>query len=240
MSETKEERVAAKAIELMIVDDHDLVRAGLRELIGGQEGIVLVGEAENGREVLERSLELRPDVLLVDIRLGDISGIEVVRRIKSDPAGADIACLMLTVYDDMDVAIESMRAGAIGYLLKDCTKEELLEAVRKASRGEIHLDPEISRKALEVLKADGVERLASFVKDKEKRELIGEPGDDRLTAREREVLRLVVQGYKYRDIGEELFISLTTVKTHVSNIYRKLGVEDRAGAILAVVKLGWI
>ncbi len=240
MNEVSKEEVAVKAIELMIVDDHDLVRAGLRELISGQEDIVLVGEAENGREVLERSLELRPDVLLVDIKLGDMSGIEVVRRIKGDESGEGIACLMLTVYDDMDVAIESMRAGAIGYVLKDCSKDELLEAVRKASRGEIHLDPEISRKALEVLKADGLERLASYVKTREKSELIGEPGDDILTPREREVLRLVVQGYKYRDIGEELFISLTTVKTHVSNIYRKLGVEDRAGAILAVVKLGWI
>ena len=224
----------------MIVDDHDLVRAGLRELISGQSDIVLVGEAENGREVLERSLELHPDVLLVDIKLGDMSGIEVVRRIKSDESGEGIACLMLTVYDDMDVAIESMRAGAIGYVLKDCSKDELLEAVRKASRGEIHLDPEISRKALEVLKVDGLERLASYVKTREKSELIGEAGDDVLTPREREVLRLVVKGYKYRDIGEELYISLTTVKTHVSNIYRKLGVEDRAGAILAVVKLGWI
>lgn len=240
MNGIKEERTAGEAIQLMIVDDHDLVRAGLRELINGQEDIVLVGEAENGRQVLERLLELRPDVLLVDIKLGDMSGIEVVRRIKSDRAGEGIACLMLTVYDDMDVAIESIRAGAIGYVLKDCSKDELLSAVRKASRGETHFDPEISRKAMQVLTADSGQRLASLVTLREKNELIGDRGEDILTTREREVLRLVVQGYKYRDIAGELFISLTTVKTHVSNIYRKLGVEDRAGAILAVVKLGWI
>lgn len=229
-----------ETIDLMIVDDHDLVRAGLRELIKGQDDIVLVGEAENGREVLERSRQVHPDVLLVDVRLGDMSGIDVVRRLKQDKATMDIECLMLTVYDDMDVATEAIRAGATGYILKDCSKEELLDAVRKASRGELHLAPEISRKVLEVLKLDGPERLATFLTSKDRHGLALGKGDDLLSPREHDVLRLMVQGYKYRDIAEELFITLPTVKTHASSIYRKLGVEDRAGAILAVVKLGWI
>jgi DNA-binding NarL/FixJ family response regulator len=234
------EEMDKDAIELMIVDDHDLVRAGLRELIKEQDDIVLVGEAENGGEVLKRSRELHPDVLLVDIKLGDMSGIDVVRQLKRDEDTMGIECLMLTVYDDMDVATEAIRAGAIGYILKDCSKEELLDAVRKASRGELHLDPEISRKVLEVLKANGGERLATFLTLKEDSDLVGVKGEDILTSREREVLRLIVQGYKYRDIAQELYIALPTVKAHASSLYRKLGVEDRAGAILAVVKLGWI
>ncbi len=170
-----------EAIDLMIVDDHDLVRAGLRELIKGQDDIVLVGEAENGREVLERSRQVHPDVLLVDVKLGDMSGIDVVRQLKQDKGTMDIECLMLTVYDDMDVATEAIRAGATGYILKDCSKEELLDAVRKASRGELHLAPEISRKVLEVLKLDGSERLNTFLTSKGKHGLALGKGEDLLS-----------------------------------------------------------
>lgn len=227
-------------ITLFIVDDHELVRAGLREMVKGEEDIVLVGEAESGKEALEKARLLRPRVLLVDVKLEDMSGIDVVRRLKREEEGKDIECLMLTVYGDLDVATEALRAGAIGYILKDCSKEELLGAVRRAGAGEPHLDPEVSRRILQVLKEDGEGRLRVLLTRKEKKELVGEGASELLSPREAEVLRLIVRGYSNRDIARELFISESTVKSHTSAIYRKLGAEDRAGAILAAIKRGWI
>ncbi len=227
-------------ISLFIVDDHELVRAGLREMIKDEADIELVGEAESGREALEKARELRPDVLLVDVKLDDMSGIDVVRQLKREEAVRDAECLMLTVYSDVDVAAEALRAGAIGYILKDCSKEELLSAVRRARQGEPHLDPEVSRKILSALKEDGEGRLKALLTRKEKKELVGETAGELLTEREAEVLRLIVRGYSNRDIARELFISESTVKSHAAAIYRKLGAEDRTGAILAAIKRGWI
>lgn len=234
------EKVAEQRINLFIVDDHELMRAGLREIIKGEGDIALVGEAESGQEALRKVRELRPDVLLVDVKLDDMSGIDVVRQLKREEAGQEVECLMLTVYNDVDVATEALRAGAIGYVLKDCSKEELLGAVRRARSGEPHLDPEVSRKILQVFKEDGEGRLQSLLTRKEKRELVGESAGDLLTPREAEVLRLIVRGYSNRDIARELFISESTVKSHTAGIYRKLGAEDRTGAILAAIKRGWI
>jgi two-component system NarL family response regulator len=226
-------------IKLLIVDDQVLVRAGLQNLLSDQEDIELVGEAENGYQALAMAEELRPDVLLVDVKLPDFSGIEVVQRIKRSSQGKEIEALMLTVYDDLDVATEAIKAGAIGYILKDCDKEELISAIRKASLGEPHLSPEIAKKILNLLKSRDEEELSSVLRG-DTRGWTGEEEVQTVTPREKEVLRLIAKGFGNKAIARELFITESTVKVHTKNIYRKLGVEDRASAILAAIKRGWI
>ncbi len=227
-------------IRLMIVDDRDLVRTGLRSFFQDQDDIVLVGEAESGQEALERAQELQPDVILVDIKLPDMSGIEVVKRIRELGGEAGMETLMLTVYADLDLALQAIKAGAIGYILKDCSKDELLNAVRRAGRGEPQLSPEISVKILGLLRSGGEGRMLEVLRDNLAREGSREKDRPELTEREREILGLLAQGYSNKAIAERLFISVHTVKVHIRNIYRKLGAEDRTSAILLALKEGWV
>ncbi len=229
-----------RVIRLMIVDDHDLVRVGLRGFFQDQEDIVLVGEAENGRDALEKARELQPDVILVDVKLPDMSGIEVVKEIKESEKGAVIEALMLTVYDDLDLALQAIKMGAIGYILKDCDKEELLNAVRRASRGEPQLSPDISLKILGLLRSGREERLLEQVRDRLVKDGLREQEPPSLTEREKEVLQLLAQGQSNKAIAEKLFISVSTVKVHTRNIYRKLGTKDRSSAVLLALRKGWV
>lgn len=221
----------SKTIRLVIVDDHEIVRMGVSSVLEGEGGIRVVAEAENGTEALDVARREKPEVMLVDIKLPDISGIEVVRRLKSDPETAEIQAIMLTVYDDLEIAAEAIRAGAIGYILKDCGREQLLKAINSAAEGVPLVASSITRELVAVLRSQG--GLVTSLKDKDDPLLS-------LTDRETDVLRLVAKGYSNKAVARELGITLSTVKTHLRNIFRKLGVEDRAQVIIKAIKDGML
>jgi len=218
-------------IRLAIVDDHEIVRLGINRVLEGEEGISMVGEAENGEEALLLARRENPQVILVDVKLPDISGIEVVQKLKEDPATAGIQAIILTVYDDLEIAAEALRVGAIGYILKDCGKEQLLRAINSAAEGVPLVASSITQKLVSVLRTQGG-LSSAFGK--------GEDSLLSLTERESDVLRLVAKGYSNKSVARELGITLSTVKTHLRNIFRKLDVEDRAQVIIKAIKEGII
>jgi len=218
-------------IRLAIVDDHEIVRMGINHVLQGEDSICIVGEAENGEEALAMARKEKPHVILVDVKLPDISGIEVVHRLKHDPETADVQAIILTVYDDLEIAAEAIRAGAIGYILKDCGKEQLVGAITSAADGVPLVASAITQKLVTVLQKEG-----GLPKPYE-------PVDDTLaslTERESDVMRLVAKGYSNKAIARELGITISTVKTHLRNIFRKLEVEDRAQVIIKSIKGGLI
>jgi DNA-binding NarL/FixJ family response regulator len=220
-----------KAIRLAIVDDHEIVRMGVNRVLEGESGIEVVGEAENGTEALSLARREKPEVMLVDVKLPDFSGIEVIRKLKSDPETCAIQAIILTVYDDLEIAAEAIRAGAIGYILKDCGKEQLLKAISSAAEGVPLVASSITRDLVAVLRRQG--GLVTSVKE-------GEDPLLSLTDRESDVLRLVAKGYSNKAVAGELGITISTVKTHLRNIFRKLGVEDRAQLIIKAIKDGML
>ncbi|MDY6795656.1 MAG: response regulator transcription factor [Actinomycetota bacterium] len=219
------------AIRLAIVDDHEIVRLGIYRAMEGEEQVCLVGEAKTGEEALALARREKPQVMLVDVKLPDISGIEVVQNLKNDPETAEVQAIILTVYDDLEIATEAIRAGAIGYILKDCGKEQLLEAIKSAKKGVPLVSSSISRKIRDVLQYNPNAQQVTLV---EKGALHS------LTDREYDVIRLVTKGYSNKAMARDLCITVSTVKTHLRNIYRKLEVEDRAQAIIKAIKEGII
>lgn len=218
-------------IRLAIVDDHEIVRLGINRVLEGERGISLVGEAENGAEALELARREKPQVMLVDVKLPDISGIEVIQRLKEDPKTSGIQAIILTVYDDLEIAAEALRVGAIGYILKDCGKEQLLKAINSAAAGVPLVASSITQKLVSVLRNQG-----SFTTSTP----AAEESLLSLTERESDVLRLVAKGYSNKAVARELGITISTVKTHLRNIFRKLDVEDRAQVIIKAIKEGII
>ncbi len=197
-------------IRLLIADDHPVVRDGLSGIFGGAEDFEVVGLASDGQEAVELARRLKPDVVLMDLRMPRMDGVSAIRQL----AGQRV--LVLTTYDaDTDV-LPAIEAGATGYLLKDAPRSELYRAVRAAARGEAVLSPPIATRVLRAARAD-------------------EPA---LSAREVEVLELVARGTTNREAAERLFISEATVKTHLIHIYAKLGVPDRASAVAAAYDRG--
>lgn len=219
------------AIRLAIVDDHEIVRMGVNRVLEGESGISIVGEAENGFDALDLARREKPQVILVDVKLPDISGIEVVRKLKGDPETSAIQAIILTVYDDLEIAAEAIRAGAIGYILKDCGRDQLLKAIRSAAEGVPLVASSITRELVAVLQKQG--ELVTAIRG-------GEDPLLSLTDRESDVMRLVAKGYSNKAVARELAITISTVKTHLRNIYRKLGVEDRAQLIIKTIKEGML
>ncbi|HYH29897.1 MAG TPA: response regulator transcription factor [Pseudonocardia sp.] len=202
-------------IRVLIVDDHPVVRDGLRGVLDGEPDMQVVGEAGHGAEALARIRAVAVDVVLMDLRMPTMGGVEAIGELRrSAPA---VRVLVLTTYDtDRDV-LPAIEAGATGYLLKDTPRDELLRAVRAAHRGEAVLSPAVAG------------RLMGQVR---------EPAQDTLSARELEVLRLVAAGSTNRETAQRLFISEATVKTHLLHIYAKLEVRDRASAVAAGYQRG--
>jgi len=196
-------------IRLLIADDHAVVREGLERLVATFEGVELVGAAANGQEAVDRCRAAEPDVLLMDIEMPVLDGIAATRAIAA--AQPDVAVVVLTSFSDRDQILQALDAGAVGYLLKDAEPDEIAKAVRAAARGESPLDPRAGRALLSA-------RAASPV--------------DGLSEREREVLRLVAQGRPNKLIARELSISEKTVKTHLTSVFRTIGVTDRTQAAL--------
>jgi DNA-binding NarL/FixJ family response regulator len=204
-------------LRLVLVDDHPVVRDGLRGMLGTQPDFEIVGEAGGGPEALAVVAAVRPDVVLTDLRMPEPSGGRLIRLLLE--CVPDVRVLVLTTHDTDSDVLPAVEAGAIGYLLKDAPRDELCRAVRAAARGESVLSPSVAAVLLARVRPQA-------------------PADTRLSAREREVLALVAQGRTNREAAAALFISEATVKTHLLHIYAKLEVPDRASAVSAAHRRG--
>jgi len=211
------------AIRVLIADDQALFRRGLHVVLGGEDGIEVVAEAENGEEAVERARELAPDVVLMDVRMPRLNGIEAARQIRAEVPTTKI--LMLTVSDEEDDLYEAIKAGANGYLLKEISVEEVAESIRAVVQGQSLLSPSMASKLLNEFNA--------LVKRAEDKQHFAGPV---LTNREMEVLRLVAKGMSNREIATDLYISENTVKNHVRNILEKLHLHNRMEAVIYAVK----
>ncbi len=209
----------ADPIRVLIVDDHSVVREGLRAFLELQAGLEVVGEAADGEEAIEAGARLRPDVILMDLVMPQLGGVAAMRRLREQVPGARI--IVLTSFLDDDKLLPALRAGAAGYLLKNAEPHEIARAVRAAHAGEALLDPVVAARLVETLAADD-----------------GQEPLDRLTPREREVLVLIGRGYSNKRIANELELSEKTVKTHVGHVLAKLGVTDRTQAAVVAVRAG--
>ncbi len=210
---------AVPKIRVMIVDDHAIVREGLRNFLGLLPDLELVGEAGNGVEALAEVARSRPEVVLMDLVMPEMDGVEATRRLAAEHPKVKV--IVLTSFSDDDKLYPAIKAGAVAYLLKDVGARELAEAIRAAARGEVRLAPEVTRRLMSGI-AGGTEAAP----------------ESELTDREREVLACLGRGLSNKEIGAELFISEKTVKTHVSNLLDKLGLADRTQAALYAVKHG--
>jgi len=209
-------------IRVLVVDDQSMVRAGLRMLLAGEPDIEVVAEAGNGREAIAAVARLRPDIVLMDIRMPVLDGLEASRRILADHGSVRV--LVLTTFDLDEYVYEALRAGASGFVLKDDPPEQLIAAVRTIAAGDALLSPSVTRRVIKQFT-----RLHHQAPPK---------AVDTLTGRELDVFRLITRGLSNAEIGQELFISDTTVKTHVTRLLQKLGLRDRAQAIVLAYQTG--
>jgi DNA-binding NarL/FixJ family response regulator len=207
---------------IIIADDHEFTRIGLRTMLEGEADIELAGEATNGREAVALCEQVRPDLVLLDIRMPDMDGLAAARAIRA--AYPETRLMIVTMHENPDYLVEALRAGVVGYVLKDSSRRTFLAAVRQALRGETFVNGSMTVQLLQ--RMSGGSHLAEGH--------LVEP----LTARERDVLRLIAAGHTNRSIGRELAISLGTVKAHVEHIIAKLGVSDRTQAAVRAVELG--
>ena len=210
-------------IKVLIVDDHTVVRDGLTIMLGREKDFAVVGEATDGLEAVERARDLRPDVILMDLRMPQLDGVEAMRRIREE--NAEVKFIVLTTYDSDEYIFHAIEAGAKGYLLNDATREELFRAVRAVHGGESLVQPGVAARVLD--------RFAQLSRE-------ATPGADVLSEREMEVLRLMAKGAPNKEIAAVLSISESTAKTHVANIFQKLEVKDRTEAVTQAIQRGII
>lgn len=215
-------------IKILICDDQSLFREALRTLLGSYDDLDVVGEAANGEEALWCAVSLSPDVMLMDLRMPVMDGVEATRRITQ--LGKGIKVIVLTTFDDDETVFDGLRAGAVGYLLKDVSSEKLIEAIHAAYNGDYFLLPSITAKVVSEFS-----KISKPIR-KNKDEMMPDP----LSPREIEILRVVATGASNKEIADQLFISEGTVKNHLSSILGKLGVRDRMQAILKAKELGII
>ncbi len=214
-------------IKVLLVDDEALVRAGFRMILEAQDDIEVTGEADDGRPAVEEAVRLRPDVVLMDIRMKEMDGVTATREILSK-AKVATKVVVLTTFDADEYVYEALRAGASAFLLKDAPPEQLVAAVRVAAQGEALLHPSITRRLIE-----------DFVQRPPRRE--GSPPElEELTERELGVLRFVARGLSNAEIAKELFLGEATVKTHVAHLLNKLGLRDRVQAVVTAYETGLV
>ncbi len=231
-----EPRPAEKAgpARLLLADDHVLIRKGMRAMLEREPGIEIVGEAENGRQAVKFSRTLRPDLVLMDVRMPEMDGLSATQAIKQE--FPQIAVLIVTSHEDPDYLFEAIKAGCAGYVLKEASQEELIATIRKVLDGESLLDPQLATRLLRrmVDEAQKKEEPAQAPPEEREEMLLSKP----LTQRETEVLRLIAEGQTNRQIARNLLIGLGTVKIYVRRIIDKLGVSDRTQAAVKAVELG--
>ncbi|MDN3059612.1 MULTISPECIES: response regulator transcription factor [Streptomyces] len=201
-------------IRVLLADDHPVVREGLSAMLESADGITVVGQAGSGEEAVVQAVALRPDITLLDLRMGGMDGVEATGKILRQVPGCKV--VIVTTYEDDSDILRAVEAGAAGYLLKGSSRQELIDAVQTAARGETVLTPSLAGKLF--------------------RTRVAEPSP--LSGREREVLRLVGRGLTNAEIGAQLFVSEATVKTHLLRSYRKLGVSDRTAAVMTAMERG--
>ena len=215
MSESINEDV--QDVRVLITDDHPVVRTGLRGMISGEPGFDVVGEAENGKEAVALTGTLRPQVVLMDLRMPEMDGVTAIGHIKAEHP--EVHVLVLTTYESDADILRAIEKGATGYLLKDTPREELFEAIRLVARGESPLDPGVAARLMQRMRG---------------------PSEEGLSTREIEVLELVAHGTSNKEIAKQLWVSETTVKSHMLHIFDKLSVTDRTAAVTAALKRGII
>lgn len=208
-------------IRVLLADDHRMLRQGLRRSMS-EEGFDIVGEAENGEQAVRMAADLQPDVVLMDVSMPEMDGVEATRVIRATDTATQV--IMLTMHADKEVLADAIRAGASGYLVKDCSTEEVAEAVRMAVQGDTALSPQLAATML-----DEVRRLD--VPDTSEEDRV-------ITKREEEVLQLIADGGSTPEVAEQLYISQKTVKNHLASIYQKLDARDRTQAVLQAVRMG--
>jgi DNA-binding NarL/FixJ family response regulator len=211
-------------VRVLIVDDDDLMRAGLRGVLSSDEGIEVVGEASDGRDALYRARLLEPEVVLMDVRMPDLDGIAATRELLA--VSPDVRVVVLTTFEQDDYIFGALSAGASGFLLKRTKPEDLITAIHTVADGEALLSPSVTSRVIERIAHDPAP-------DAERDERL-----DELTAREREVLELIARGLSNAEIADELTIEASTVKTHVKNVLSKLGVRDRLQAVIFAYESG--
>jgi DNA-binding NarL/FixJ family response regulator len=216
------------SLGVLVVDDQALVRAGFRMILEAEEDMEVVGEASDGREAVAEAKRLRPDVILMDVRMPEVDGIEATRRLLGDE-GLAAKIVMLTTFDMDEYVYDALRAGASGFLLKDVPPEQLVAGIRSVATGDALLAPSVTRRVIE----EFVRRPPASV-----RTLPPEVAE--LTARELEVLRLLARGLSNGEIAAELFVSEATVKTHVAHVLMKLGLRDRVQAVVLAYESGLV
>ncbi len=216
------------SLKVLIVDDQALVRAGFRMILDAEDDIEVAGEAADGLDAVAEAERLRPDVVLMDVRMPQVDGIEATRRLLAGVA-ADTKVVMLTTFDMDEYVYDALRAGASGFLLKDVPPEQLVAGIRAVAQGDALLAPSITRRVIE----EFVRRPPSTVKTRT-------PELQDLTARELEVLKLIARGLSNAEIAKELFVSETTVKTHVAHVLTKLALRDRVQAVVLAYECGLV
>jgi DNA-binding NarL/FixJ family response regulator len=209
-------------IQVLVVDDQSMVRAGFRMLLAGEEDIKVIAEASNGLEAVDKAARLHPTVILMDIRMPELDGLQATRRILAADNASRI--LILTTFDLDEYVFEALRAGASGFVLKDDSPEQLIAAIRTVAAGDALLSPTITRRV--------IQKFANVSRPVPPKEL------NDLSDREREVFRLMARGLSNAEIGNELYISETTVKTHVTHILQKLDLRDRVQAVVLAHQTG--
>jgi len=214
------------SIKVMLVDDHEVVLEGLIRILEKQGGIQIVSVAGSAEDALEKLERFPPDVIVVDIQLPGMNGIELIKRIKK--SHPEIEAITLTVFDDEQFARQAIKAGAIGYVIKDAAKDELVKAVRSAAKGETLISTSVARKLID-------EMTEPAAKKKKKGE-----GFEGLSQREVDVIKLMAKGHNNRQIADLLYISEHTVKVHIRNIFRKIDVTDRTNAVLWAIDRGLV
>lgn len=215
-------------INILVADDHALLRQGIKNVLALENDFAVIGEAGDGEETLRKAAELAPDVILLDINMPRLNGLEVTKRLRD--SHPQIKVLILTIHDDDSYVVEVIKAGAAGYLLKDVEPGMLVAAIRAVYEGESFIYPTLVSKLLDETIRRG---------EKKKQEPAVQParrGEERLTYRELEVLQLVAQGLSNSEIAQKLYLSEKTVKNHLTNIFRKINVTDRTQALIYAIK----
>jgi DNA-binding NarL/FixJ family response regulator len=219
-----------KAIKVILVDDHELVRTGIRSLIQNISGVEVIAEANNGRDAVRLIDELTPDLVLLDIAMPELNGLEVISRISKDNTNTKV--IILSMHKNEEYVVQALKAGAAGYLLKDSSANELEIAVNAVIRGETYLSPAISKHVVD----NYLRRISDVTSEKEK----GPDIFKQLTSRQREILQLIAEGNSTKEIANKLNVSIKTVETHRMQLMDRIGIHDVAGLVRYAIRMGII